>query len=591
MSSRERSLAKGTTMPGVNRASGIRVVIALVAPLILIGVLCWPLLFTDATFNEDWLNHLWYIWHQSLSIRAEHLPSLFLDYSKGVLYPLYAFYGGTIYALAGALSLVLGDAPLETYILTYVLGFVAAYGGWYWMARMFGLEHWQAHIPGLLFITAAPYLMLIYGIGDWPEFLAVSSMPLLIVAGLSVLRAHRLHMWPGVALAGSGIVFFGSHILTVIWGSTVLAVVGLMIVAGVPQARAAATRVGSIRVAGLLGLALLVSSWFLLPMAAYESHTVIARSYPIFRKLLRSTSYTVAFKHLFTLSRGTTAGTILTVALPVLAILWVFGGIVIGLLSGQRGTWMRVLLIVSIVTVAIIVTMTHVGLILSLPRLYATVQFSYRLEGYVLLGVSGAVLAVLVMARNGARKLKLWTWMLVPILIVSIVGAVQQTDAYNHGRSRSIALSSYLNPIYEEEGLLDYVDDSLRYNPSRLPEVDFHPRGDHASVTVHLVPGQRIDTNIRADPNLVHITGARIVGDDTHADDILEVGTGELAGKHGALTRIDRRSPATEIISVSPANSLPVVFGRTLTVIAIIVLALQLVVAAARDRAARRARR
>jgi hypothetical protein len=574
----------------VSRASGIRVAIALAAPPLLIGVLCWPLLFTDATFNKDWLNHLWYMWHQSLSIRAAHLPSLFLDYSKGVFYPLYAFYGGTIYALAGALSLALGNAPLETYILTYMLGFTAAYGGWYWMARTFGLEHWHAHVPGLLFITAAPYLMLIYGLGDWPEFLAVSSMPLLIAAGLSVLRAGRLHFWPAVALTGSSIVFFGSHILTVVWGSTALVVAGLLIVAGVPQARAAVTRAGSIRVAGLLGPALLVSAWFLLPMTVYESHTVIAHSYPVFRKLLRSTGYTVAFKHLFTLSRHATAGTILTVALPVLAILWVLVAIAIGLWSGRRGPWMRVLLIVSLVTSAIVVTMTHAGLILILPRLYATVQFSYRLEGYVLLGVSGAVLAVLALARDGARALKPWTWMLTPILIVSIAGAVQQTDAYTHGRPRSVALSSYLNPIYEEEGLLDYVDDSLRYNPIRLSEVDFHPRGDHASVVVQLAPGRRIDTNIRADPALVHVTGARIVGDDTHADDILEIAPDKPAIKLGGVTG-DGRPPATETISVSPANSLPVVLGRILTATAAVVLALQLVVAAIRDRAARRARR
>jgi hypothetical protein len=567
----------------------VRVGITLAGPTLLIGVFCWPLLFTSATFNEDWLNHLWYVWHQSLAIRADHMPSLFLNYSKGVFYPLYAFYGGTIYALAGALSLSLGDAPLETYILTYLLGFVSAYGGWYWMARMFGLGRRQAHVPGLLFITAAPYLMLIYGLGDWPEFLAVSSMPLLMAAALSILRARRMHPWPAVVLAGSGIVFFGSHILTVIWGSTVLVAVGLTIVAGVPQAHAAVTRTGLIRVLGLLGLALLVSAWFLLPTFAYESHTVIASSYPTFRELLRSTSYTVAFKHLFTLSRAATAGTVLTVALPVLAILWVFGGIVIGLWSGRRGTWMRVLLIVSLVTSAIIVIMTHVGLILILPRPYATVQFSYRLEGYVLLGVSGAVLAVLVMARDDACELKLWTWMLVPILIVSIAGAVQQTETYKRGPSRSVALSSYLNPIYEEEGLLNYVDDSLPYIPSRLSEVDFHPHGERASVTVRLGAGRRIDTNIRADPSLVHVTGARIVGDDTRADDVLEViDPNELAAKRGAVTRGDRRPPATEKISVSPANSLPVVLGRTLTAIAVVALTLQLVVAAARDRAARK---
>lgn len=92
------------------------------APLLLLGALAWPLLFSDATFNDDWLNHLWYIWHQSLTIRANHLPSLFLSYSHGIFYPLYAFYGGTIYALTGALSLALGNAPLETYVLRICSG-------------------------------------------------------------------------------------------------------------------------------------------------------------------------------------------------------------------------------------------------------------------------------------------------------------------------------------------------------------------------------------------------------------------------------------------------------------------------------------
>jgi hypothetical protein len=310
--------------------------IALGGPLLLNGVLCWPLLFTNATFNEDWLNHLWYIWHQSVTIRTNYLPSLFLDYSKGVFYPLYAFYGGTLYALAGTLSLALGDAPLQTYILTYMLGFAAAYGGWYWMARTFGLGRWLAHVPGLVFVTSAPYLMLIYGVGDWPEFLAVSVMPLLIAAALSVVRARRLRLWPATALAGSGIVFFGSHLLTVIWGSTILALVGLAIIVCVPQVRVGVKRSGLIGVARLVGPALLVSAWFLLPTVAYEAHTVIAQSYPIFRGLLRSTSYTVAFRHLFTLSHARVKGTILTVVLPVLAIGWVLGGIAIGLSTGQR---------------------------------------------------------------------------------------------------------------------------------------------------------------------------------------------------------------------------------------------------------------
>jgi hypothetical protein len=38
-------------------------------------------------------------------------------------------------------------------VLTYVLGFAAAYGGWYWLSRMFGVGRWLAHVPGIVFVT------------------------------------------------------------------------------------------------------------------------------------------------------------------------------------------------------------------------------------------------------------------------------------------------------------------------------------------------------------------------------------------------------------------------------------------------------
>jgi hypothetical protein len=558
---------------------------AVCAPLLLIGVLAWPLLFTAATFNEDWLNHLWYIWHQSLAIRGDRLPSLFLDYSGGVFYPLYAFYGGTLYALAGALSLALGDAPLQSYVVTYLLGFAAAYGGWSWMAHSFGLRGWRAHVPGLVFLTSASYLMLIYGLGDWPEFLAVSAMPLMIAAGLSVLRADRLRFPAAFALAASAPVFFGSHLLTVIWGSTILALVGLAILACVPAARGALTRTGAMRVLGLLLPAFLVSAWFLLPTAAYESQTVIAASYPHFRELLRASMYTVAVRNLFTLSRARASGSVVTLSLPVLAMAWVALVIPCAACARRRGTWMRVLLVLCAATVLVAVAMTHAGIVLALPRLYATLQFGFRLESYVLLGVSGAVLAGLVLLSGGERAgdrgesvsghsggatdrsgtaagsaMRFMTWALVPVLAVSIFGAIEQVGSYTPGRNRDSALSSYLEPTYEQEGLLDYVDDRLPVLRRPLPRVAFAVRsapGGRSSVVVHEPAGRLVDTNIRSTPDLLHVTGARIVGTDSEADDVLEVGRG---GR----------------ISIGPANTLPVVLGRWLSGIAILVLALEL---------------
>jgi hypothetical protein len=563
--------------------------VAIGGPMILVILLSWPLLFSNRTFNEDWLNHLWYIWHQSLTIRENHLPSLFLNYSHGVFYPEYAFYGGTLYSLAGALSLALGNAPLQAYVLTYMLGFLAAYLGWYWMSRLFGLGRWVAHAPGIVFVTSASYLMIIYGIGDWPEFLAVSVMPLMIASGLAILRAEQLQLLPMIALAASSVIFFGSHLLTVIWGSTILAIAGLALLAGVPEARRHINRRAVIRLAWVGIPALLVSAWFLLPTAAYESNTVVARSYPIYRHLLLHTMLIVAARNLFTLSRDRVPGTITTTALPVLAMAWVLVGIAVAPRARRRGTWMRVLLVLIAVTTLLLIMMTHSELILALPRIYATVQFSFRLESYVLLGISGAVLAVLVLNSVDRRSNKLWTWTLVPILAVSVVGAVLQASKALPGRSRDTALSSYLKPTYEQEGLFNYVDDGLRVITARLPLVSLPPGSVHdnrATTVVHEPPGRLMDSNIRTGPEFIHLTGARVVGIDIAANDVLEI-TGS-----GPPSRADSThghpGAFTETVSVSTAASVPIVAGRILTVLALLLLAAEILLLGAPRAAVKR---
>jgi hypothetical protein len=229
--------------------------------------------------------------------------------------------------------------------------------------------------------------------------------------------------------------------------------------------------------------------------------------------------------------------------------------------------------------------MTPAGIVLALPRLYATLQFGFRLESYVLLGVSGAVLAGLMLLSGGQRAgergerisghsegatertgraaggaMRVMTWALVPVLAVSILGAIEQVGSYTPGRDRDSALSSYLEPTYEQEGLLDYVDDRLPVLKRPLPRVAFAVSsvpGGRSSVVVHEPAGQLLDTNLRSTPDLLHVTGARIVGTDSEADDVLEVGRG---GR----------------ISVGPATTLPVVLGRWLSGIAILVLALEL---------------
>lgn len=582
-------LGRVTLAPSTRRLAGtrtpriaalprpLRAAAAVVGPLLLVGALAWPMLFTDATFNEDWSNHLWYLWHQSRAIADAHRPSLFLSYSGGVLYPFYAFYGGTLYALAGALVLVLGDTPLQTYVLTYLLAFAAAYGGWLWMARMFGLRGWPAHVPGLVFVTSAPYLTIVYGLGDWAELIAVSAMPLMIAAALSVLRAPRLRIWPALALATSATVFFGSHLLTVIWGTTCLLVLAGAFAVWIPAARRTVTRAGVLRLAALLVPSALLSAWFLLPLMAYETQTVTAHSYP-FHDLLGRSMYTVAARHLFTLSRARDSGSIVTLALPVLAIAWLLLSIAALLLDRRRGPWMRALLALAALTTALLVTMTHAGLIRALPRVYAIVEFSFRLESYVLLGVSAMLLATLVLMRDGGRRTTRWRWLLAPICAFSLLGALEQVGGYQPGIGRTAAMASLMQPTLEREGLLDYVDDELPILRSRYPEVTFAPAAALAGRTARVLapPGaRRIDTNLRAGPDLIHVTGARIVGTDSHADDVLE------------LSPVPKRST---IVTAGASSTLPVRAGALVSVLALLALLAVLCAAAIRGRRAGRMR-
>jgi hypothetical protein len=441
-----------------------------------------------------------------------------------------------------------------------------------------------------VFITSSYYLTLIYERGDWPEFMGVSAIPLVLASGQSVLRAERLRAGPALALTASSVLLFGSHSLTMVWGSTTIALAGLAILLCVPRARREVTRAGVLRVAGLVVPAALLSAWFLLPAAAYESKTLIATDFPTWRAELRGTMYLVSARHLFTLSRASasTAGTAFALSLPVLVIAWALASLTIFLRRSPRDTWTRVLLICAALTALLTVVMTHAGLILALPQAYATLQFSYRLESYVLLALSGTVLAILVLAGSGGRGARLWTWTLAPILVVSVVGAIQQANAYPVIPHRNTVFATMYGPARTGfgEALFDYTDVRQRRlaDPNGHPtELEFNPAAvhdDRISKVVHLRPGLLAYTNLEGPPNLVHVTGARIAGITPVGYDVLEIGSPTPAAGQSATSQ--GAAPATETISLSPAEPLPVVAGRVLTLAALVALALQFAMLAIR---------
>jgi hypothetical protein len=561
--------------------------IVLVAALI-IGFLAWPMLFTSSGFAQDWSNHLWYLWRQGVTIGRDHEPTLFLNDGGSVFYPFYAFYGGTIYAIGGALDVLFGNAPVAAYIVSYLLGFAAAYGGWYALARMAGLGRWQAQIPGLLYVTSAYYLTLVYARGDWPEFIAVSMIPLLVGAGLRVLLADELSLRWAVLLAVSAIVFFGSHNITMLWGVTAFVITGLLVAVAVPGIRRRVTRKGLIRLTGVLVPAALVNAWYLLPAVAYGQRSFIAKHYD-YEKSMRTLSFLVSDRHLFTFSRASAVKNTpdFVLALPVLTVVWVIAGLLISLAVRGNTGWRRALWVFCAVSVIFGVLMTHVGLLLDLPRPYTLLQFSYRLETYVLLGLIGAVLAILVLSRTWPQRWRRWSWTVVVVVIASAAGAVEQIDSYPRGNKNPGVVVPDRYAVFDPHhqppftgGLGDYNDATLPLvEPAGTPVGVRFPtaiRHQQVTVTTNLRAGAMVHTNLTGAPDLVKVTGARVVGQDQSGDMVLA---------------IDQAGATTGRITLSRSSRLPVVAGYWLTRFALLVLLLLLVAAPIRRMHARRGHR
>jgi hypothetical protein len=529
-------------------------------PAVLIGLLTWPMTLRSDVFGADWGAHLWFVRHQAQTLLHDHHPSLFVHYDGGVFYPHFAFYGGTLYALTGLAAAVLGGAGRDGYVLSWLAAFAAGYGGWAWLGRMAGLGRWTAQAPAALFVTS-PYLITsIYTTGDWPELVAVSAIPLLVASAISVLRADRLLGLPALALAGSTIIFTGSHNITLLWGTTFLAVLGACLTAGIPQVRRQVTGQGLLRVAGIVVPALLINAWFLLPDIAYQAQTMIGARYPT-RGYLAGRMDLVGLAHLVSLHRRSADGEIpqFVLTLPILAMGWV--AVAGGLLArrGWRAPWLRALALLSVLVVALLVLMTHAGLLLALPKPYVMIQFTYRLESYILLGVCGGVLAALVLLRDAGQRVRRWTWVLVPVLAASVAGAAAQVGAFTVWP----VSGTYDAPSISSMG--QFTDATApEAPPGPRPRIAFPPRlvgGDRLMVTTPLSPGQRADTNLMVMPALVHVEGARIVGEHTMPPD-------GSVDRRLAVLQVDRdAAPGAARITVRPAHPLPVVAGEILSLL------------------------
>jgi hypothetical protein len=543
----------------------------------LIVLLTRPLVFGGSDRGADFYTHYWYVWHQSEALR-EGGPSLFLHDTSAVFAPLYAFYGGTLYVVTGALALLLGST-LTAYVLTYVLAFAASYGGWWWLARQAGLQGFPAHAPGVVFLTTAYAMTLLYVRGDWPEHVAVAMLPLLAASGLSVLRADRLRSFPALALAISTMVFTGSHNLTLLCGATVLLATVVLMLVAVPEARRMVTRSGLARVVAIALPAVLVNAWFLLPDIVYQGDTYIASMRLQWVNWLNHFREYVDADHLFTLSRRTVEPGVphYAFALPTLAMGW---AVVACAAARPRlgDPWLRAMLVIAGVGAGLFYAMVNVDV---LRGPFTMIQLSYRLESYINMMVAAVVLVGLVLLQGGPVVLgTVLRWALGAVAASSVLAAALQSQVHRDPGTYGewSRFPAYYTPNsapsiadYTQGGAAGFTD------LGDAPRARFRPQAiEHGRLraTVNAAGGSMVVTNIVGVWSLLNVSGATFAAVDR-------------SGR--AVVRLDEGPRAMHIVTVRGANPPVVVIGRCLSALGLTGLLANAVVLVTRRHRRRRA--
>jgi hypothetical protein len=527
-----------------------------------------PMLFTDSGFGLDFTNHLWLSWLAGKGLVEAGHPIYFVNTSTaGVFEPWFAFYGGTLYAITGGLSELLGGKPVLAYVAVTTLAIAGSYAGALWLGRQLGLSRWLSHVPALVLVTSAYYVSNIYGRGAWTEFMATSAITPMIASGLYLARADRWRPWPVLVFVVSTVVFTGSHNITLLWGTTIiaLALATLWLVLGRPR-QLPIRRLAM--VAGLGLASLLVSAWFLVPDISYAKDTAAhlesalgEGASPAYQAYLGPILTFDTFGALFDpLRHVPSESTVpaLYVQLPDWFLLWaLIAGPLLLRRRGSRETaarrargragadprsraaraavmtlhtektllraWIGAAALFAILVLLIMATpfWKH-----SVPFPFNQIQFPFRLGTYVTFAVSALVLVSLLALQRSSRE----SWMrdttkrlrvgLFAVCAISVGLCAWQAWVPNtlyktSYKKRGAALASATTkprswyasgPYNDVQAPVVQASRLQLFNPSEV-------HGDRFDKWVKVPPGiAPIQTNISGGPYLVHISGLTRLG-------------------------------------------------------------------------------
>jgi hypothetical protein len=538
-------------------------------PAVAVFFLLAPILFTDRTFASDWGNHFWLIHMQGLSISSLGGPSIYLQSTLGAFYPYYAFYGGTFYAVTGFLADVF-DTEFAVLLAT-AGGIAASYLGWTWMAIQAGVRSWRIQLPGLIAATAPLAVSNIYGRGGIPELVATSMLPLIAAAGISLAREERLRLRDAAAFVAGVVFLTGSHVLTMVWGVTVLGVLALALIAcSWPFVRARAGRL--LRLVWLGALAVAVNAWILGPLLLFHSRTVENEPDPIMQQ-----AYTGG-GNLFRILRDTPQLPYVTgdvnAALPVLALLWALVcGAVLWRLLGPRRRALALGLAAALGLLVLLILDWH--LISDLPEFLRYIQFPYRLVTYADFCVVGLVTLVLAGLERQRQSVGGFAAVVVLAAIAAFnlaISVQQNFEVRSWLSGRGEALASSVKPPPSWYAIIQFADGEGEVVAPTLPRpltvpVDERIR-DSYRVAYPPGPAGTAQTNIDTGPYLVNVSGATPVGRNE---------AGQMVVRLPA-------SPRPRIVVVSAEDGAAVLVSRWISVAALALCLLALAVVVARRR-------
>jgi hypothetical protein len=489
----------------------------LLAPCCAALIVLAPAFDSGGGVPPDLVNHIWLVRVQAQAFHASAWPTYFVNSSgTGVFFPVFLFYGGTLYAAVGALAAIIGHARAAFFIST-ALAVIAAYGGLLWLSRQLGARSWRAHAPSIAFVASAYYITNLWGRGDWPELMATSMVPLLVASAWRLARAPRIEPLPAFLLVVATVFFAGSHNVSLVLGTLVL--VGLLVVLGTALGRDLVP-CGQSRLAapgGLPVLGVAINTRFLLPDLLHASQTRIA-SGPLTPATQTGFLNTpdVLFNPLrFLPAQSTTPA--LYVQTPDWFLFWVI--VASAVLWSFAGRAMRRVTVALVALLAVLLALIMIGPLWdAMPTFLREVQFPYRVNTYVALCVSGLVMVwvlVLERASSESRGAAL-SVSLVSATAISVLLAVWQVwyrpvdPTFYYNLKTANLPTSQVPPSFPPT--LDYADSSehvvvtaptanLEINPAQVSV-------NHATVTVSPPPGKGpFATNITAGPYAAHIGG------------------------------------------------------------------------------------